>query len=137
MIKFENPELKAGIVLLLEKGKALIEKVKMEYGPIIDSILSQVQEFKEELGLNIFGEEVDVLTLEQIRQTAKTYLVSGANQVVALRQEEDESIFVYLTYAINKELLPKEQNKYVILKANKLDNEVAALFNESELIILK
>ena len=94
------------------------------------------KELKKNLELDIFGEEEEILTLARLTETAKKYLVKGSDEVVVLKQQETEGILIYLSYAKNRELLPRGENKYIIIKAKELSDDVKELFNESDLIIL-
>lgn len=90
---------------------------------------------------NVTMYEIETLSSKEMLKYAKTHIVEGSNMVVAYKQEgivkEKKVCFVYLTYGNGDELLPDEKNKYVIIKADNMEEDVVNLFNESELIILK
>ena len=68
---------------------------------------------------------------------AKKYIVNGSNEIVAIRSKEADGYFIYLAYSQDRELIEIDKNRYLIIKAKQLADDVNQLFNESELIILK
>ena len=68
---------------------------------------------------------------------AKKNIVSGATEVVAYKTSKADSFIIYLAYSKEKELLPVEQNRYVIIKAEAVSGDINSLFGENKLIILK
>ena len=50
---------------------------------------------------------------------------------------KDNSNIVYLAYVKDRDLLPVEDNHYVVIKATALTPEVINLFEENKLVILK
>ena len=90
---------------------------------------------------NMTAYEVDTLSSREMLQYAKNHIVKGSNMVVAFKQQgiinDKEVAFVYLAYGKEKELLADENNHYVIIKANKLEQDILNLFSESDLVILK
>ena len=84
-----------------------------------------------------FGKEVDVLDMPTLVDFAKKYIVKSSNETVAMKVMQDDCYFIYLAYSKDRQLLPTQDNKYVIIKAQTLAKEVEELFAESELVILK
>lgn len=134
LIDYENQAVKTAIIALKEKAEVLLKNVKKEYLPIVMAMLDNV---KSMVGLNIFGDEVVEITMQDILRNAKQYMVKGCNEVIALRQTEANCTIIFLSYAKDKELLPKESNNYVIIKGSTLSADVNELFQESNVVILK
>ncbi len=111
----------------------LLKKVKVAYLPILQEL---IQNFINETEFDIFGEEVTSLTIEQLVNIAKKYMVSDANEIVVIKKQESDATILYLSYAKDRELIERGKNKYIIIKATELTNEVSELFTESDLIIL-
>ena len=125
---------KVAINFLKEHAEALYDKVKDEYAPLLgDFVKNMTGEIK---GI-AYGQEVDQLDLTTLLAFAKEHIVERANEVATMRVKEENGWFIYLAYAKNRELLPSDTNRYLILKANSLAQDVEELFKESELIILK
>ena len=118
----------------IKEGKDLFKRVKKEYQPILEELKKRLEE--NDLELNIYGEEIERVTLAHLVEISKTYMVEGANEVVVLKRQESDATILYLCYAKDKELLKKEDNKYIIVKTKRLSDEVYDLFTESELVIL-
>ena len=125
---------KVAINFLKEHAEALYDKVKDEYAPLLSDF---VKNMTGEIKGIAYGQEVDQLDLTTLLAFAKEHIVEGANEVAAMRVKEENGWFIYLAYAKDRELLPSDTNRYLILKANSLAQDVEELFKESELIILK
>lgn len=93
--------------------------------------------FKNSNQQNTKLENVDSLDKAKLVAIAQKYIVSGATEVAAYKSETDEAYVVYLAYTKDRELLDPEKNCYVIIKSNALAKDVAKLFGEEKLIILK
>ena len=78
-----------------------------------------------------------LLNKEKLISIAKKNIVSGATEVVAYKTSKADSFIIYLAYSKEKELLPVEQNRYVIIKAEAVSGDINSLFGENKLIILK
>ena len=138
--------------------RQLVQQLQEQFEPVIEKGVQAVKERLNELSIqiideylpqwidmvkrilrakNVKSESFDILTKEDLINIARKYMVSGCDSVAAFRQAESSEIFIHLTYCTEKELLPEENNCYVIIQAKSLDNEINDLFNESDLIILK
>ena len=63
--------------------------------------------------------------------------MSCSNGVAAMKVIKENYNIVYLAYVKDRELLPVEDNHYVVIKATALTPEVISLFDGHELVILK
>ncbi len=96
-----------------------------------------VSGFKSSDSSNTKLESIDTLDKSKLVEIAKKYIVSGATEVAAYKSETEDAYVVYLAYTNNRELLDADRNCYVIIKSNALAKDVAKLFGEEKLIILK
>lgn len=109
-----------------ETTKYATEKV----GKFIDS-------FKTALKMTIHNEECVVLDMKLLTEISRRYRVNSSNGVAAMKVIKDNSNIVYLAYVKDRDLLPVEDNHYVVIKATALTPEVINLFKENKLVILK
>lgn len=123
-----------GVEMLRKKGEEIIHEVTEEYLPLVEDFIKNMT---GEIKGKAFGKEVDVLDLATLIDFAKKYIVNGSNEIVAIRSKDADSYFIYLAYSQDRELIGIDKNRYLIIKAKQLADDVNQLFNESELIILK
>lgn len=120
---------------LKQHAEELLSKVNDEVTPVLEGMIKNLT--GEMKGI-AFGKEVEQLDLTTLVGFAKEHIVKNSNEIVVMRvKEEEASTYIYLAYSRNRELLPNNVNRYLIIKAHSLSPEVSDLFNESELIILK
>lgn len=137
-----GPLLKEKMYELADEIKPELENAKQEIKEHYKKTLADfMQRIKVTSKDNMTVYEVDTLTSREMLQYAKNHIVKGSNMVVAFKQQgiinDKEVAFVYLAYGKEKELLADENNHYVIIKANKLEQDILNLFSESDLVILK
>ena len=123
-----------GVEILRKKGEDIIHEVTEEYLPLVEDFIKNMT---GEIQGKAFGKEVDVLDMVTLVDFAKKYIVNGSNEIVAIRSKEADGYFIYLAYSQDRELIEMDKNRYIIIKAKQLADDVNQLFNESELIILK
>lgn len=123
-----------GVEILRKKGEDIIHEVTEEYLPLVEDFIKNMT---GEIQGKAFGKEVDVLDMVTLVDFAKKYIVNGSNEIVAIRSKEADGYFIYLAYSQDRELIEMDKNRYLIIKAKQLADDVNQLFNESELIILK
>lgn len=123
-----------GVEILRKKGEEIIHEVTEEYLPLVEDFIKNMT---GEIQGKAFGKEVDVLDMVTLVDFAKKYIVNGSNEIVAIRSKETDGYFIYLAYSQDRELIEIDKNRYLIIKAKQLADDVNQLFNESELIILK
>lgn len=126
--------IKQGVEILRKKGEEIIHEVTEEYLPLVEDFIKNMT---GEIQGKAFGKEVDVLDMVTLVDFAKKYIVNGSNEIVAIRSKEADGYFIYLAYSQDRELIEIDKNRYLIIKAKQLADDVNQLFNESELIILK
>ncbi len=137
-----GPLLKEKMYELADEIKPELENAKQEIKEHYKKTLADfMQRIKVTSKDNMTAYEVDTLSSREMLQYAKNHIVKGANMVAAFKQQgvinEKEVAFVYLSYGKGRELLADENNHYVIIKANKLEQDILNLFSESDLVILK
>lgn len=137
-----GPLLKEKMYELADEIKPELENAKQEikehYKKTLADFMQRIRVTSKD---NMTAYEVDTLSSREMLQYAKNHIVKGSNMVVAFKQQgiinEKEVAFVYFAYGKEKELLADENNHYVIIKANKLEQDILNLFSESDLVILK
>lgn len=117
-----------------QTGRAF-KNLKKEMIPVIKDLVNSFKDEKERADTIMLQEAL--LNKERLIVIAKEHIVIGATEVVAYKTSKSDSFIVYLAYSKDKELLPVEKNRYVIIKAEALSGDVNALFGENKLIILK
>lgn len=112
-----------------------IDEVKVK---IKDEYIPQLKKFVEDLlkSKNVKYESVDVLTKADMVSLIRLNRVNGSNGVAAFKQPKDEKMIIYLAYCNERDLLPEDTNCFIVIEANSLNEDVANLFKESDLIIL-
>lgn len=119
----------------VEEGKKTLLEIKEDTQKAWDDFKKKIQE--EGKPDYLAFEEVEILNSQSLLDFAKKHMVSGANEVYAMKKQKKTACFVYLAYGKDRNLFEKEQNKHVIIKASALTADVLGLFEESELVILK
>ena len=79
----------------------------------------------------------ELLKKEDITEAAKNNIVPNSNMVAALLEKKEDIYIVYLAFLRDKELLPLNENRYVVLKAEGLSRDVETLFDGQPLVVLK
>ena len=128
----KNNMVEIAIELLKDLGKELI--VKNDYASLLNDFIKNMS--GEIKGIAV-GKEVEVLDMNTLVEFSKKYIVANCNEIVAINTMKDGESYVYLAYSKDRNLLPIENNKYLIIKAKSLSKEVESLFEESSLVILK
>ena len=123
--------------LLAEAEEIIKQKIKDDYLPLFQDIKKNIN---GEIKGVVFAEELDVLDKSSLISISKKYMPHPpCNGIAALKVDglgdEKDTTYVYLAYVLDRNLLPIDKNKYVIIKAKSLSDDASALF-ESNLIIL-
>lgn len=120
--------------LIEEYGESVIDGTTKyateKVGKFIDS-------FKTALKMAIHNEDCVVLDMKLLTEISRRYRMSCSNGVAAMKVIKENYNIVYLAYVKDRELLPVEDNHYVVIKATALTPEVISLFDGHELVILK
>ena len=124
-----------------------LQHLALAYGPkAIDSAKEHankiarifLEKFKSGKDAEIFSHDVAVLDMNTLIETSRKYSVEGSSDgVAAMKIVTDNTNYIYLAYVKDRELLPVDQNHYVVIKASALTPEVIDLFEGQELIIIK
>ena len=122
------------VPVVIEEGKKAIDE-------ITKNTKEQVNEFIEELNTekveNVDFREVELLNSSKLITLAKENIVDGANEVYVWKKAYKSGVYINLAYGKDQELLEKDKNKFIILKAEALGADLLNMFKESELVILK
>ena len=118
-----------------EQTEKAFKDFKKEMIPVMKDLISSFKDGDKKTDTIIIQESL--LNKEKLIEIAKKHIVFNATEVVAYKTSKSDSFIVYLAYSKNKELLPIEQNRYVIIKAEALSGDINSLFGDNKLIILK
>ena len=122
------------VPVVIEEGKKAIDE-------ITKNTKEQVNEFIEELNtekeVNVDFREIELLNSSKLISLAKENIVDGSNEVYVWKKAYNSGIYINLAYGKDQELLEKDKNKFIILKAEALGADLLNMFKESELVILK
>ena len=122
------------VPVVIEEGKKAIDE-------ITKNTKEQVNEFIEELNtekeVDVDFREIELLNSSKLITLAKENVVDGANEVYVWKKAYNSGIYINLAYGKDQELLEKDKNKFIILKAEALGADLLNMFKESELVILK
>ena len=122
------------VPVVIEEGKKAIDE-------IAKNTKEQVNEFVEELNtekeVDVDFREIELLNSSKLITLAKENVVDGANEVYVWKKAYNSGIYINLAYGKDQELLEKDKNKFIILKAEALGADLLNMFKESELVILK
>ena len=134
VIETVTPEVKKQFSLLVKKiGERLVDLFKNTNWK---EILFGDPDFPNDI--NIIPIEKEFLTKEALLEIAKQHIIPNSNEVLAMiGKESSKHYYIYLAYSKDREMLPQEENNFVIIKTDGLSKDVHDLFNQHELIILK
>ena len=122
------------VPVVIEEGKKAIDE-------ITKNTKEQVNEFIEELNtekeVDVDFRELELLNSSKLITLAKENIVDGANEVYVWKKAYKSGVYINLAYGKDQELLEKDKNKFIILKAEALGADLLNMFKESELVILK
>ena len=122
------------VPVIIEEGKKAIDE-------IAKNTKEQVNEFVEELNtekeVDVDFREIELLNSSKLITLAKENIVDGSNEVYVWKKTYKSDMYVNLAYGKDQELLEKDKNKFIILKAEALGADLLNMFKESELVILK
>lgn len=120
---------------IVNTGKKTLGDIKKDAQEAWVEFLKNIQENK--MPKYIVAEEVEFLNSKKLIELAKKYIVAGSNEVYVMKRQEKDAVKVFLAYGKDKTPLQKEQNKYVIIKAEGLSADILGMFEQSEVVILK
>ncbi len=120
---------------IVNAGKETLDGIKQDTREAWQEFLKNLKENK--MPEYIVAEEVEFLNSKKLIEIAKKYIVTGSNEVYVMKRQEKDAVKVFLAYGKDKTPLQKEQNKYVIIKAEGLSADILGMFEQSEVVILK
>ena len=125
--------------LFEEVGPVVIEEGKKAMDEIAKNTKEQVKEFIERLNTEVAVDyiKVELLNSTKLIALAKENTVDGANEVYVWKKTYKNGMYINLAYGKDQNLLEKDKNKFIILKAEALGADLLNMFKESELVILK
>lgn len=80
---------------------------------------------------------IPVLDKATLVAKVKENAVSGSYQACLIKQLDSNQNYIFIVYAKNRELLPKQQNVGICIIAEALKADVSSLFGNNDVIILE
>ena len=120
---------------LWEELKPMLKEFATE---VAKEELPQLKQFVGDLlkSKNIKYEYLDELTKSDMIKLIRLNKVNGSDGVAAFKQTKDAKTIIYCAYCKGSDLIPENNNCYIVVDAQKLNKDVEELFAESDLIIL-
>lgn len=103
---------------------------------IIDRVADFAQSLFQATIDNTHAVESERLDKESLIHIAKKYIVEGCDGIAAIKTQNKKEYIIYLAYMSGKELLPVENNNYIIIKTLSLTPDLEGLFGNEKCIIL-
>ena len=129
------------VEVAIERAKEFWEEVGLplleeKAGELMSKATDFVQSIKTATKAQMHMIETTFLDLDGLREVARTYVPDGGTEVAASKKIVGNHYVVYLAYTADKELLPVEDNQYVVIKCKALAPDVLDLFGSNNFIIL-
>lgn len=115
-----------------ETATEVINNIKEKFSPTYKELVEQLKLAKQVVVI-----DEKIITMKAIIAAARNNMISGATEIVALKEVTEEEKMVWLTFSDKRELLPQEKNKYIVIRGESFDEEVEKLFENEKLIILE
>ena len=122
------------VPVIIEEGKKAIDEIAKNTNEQVNEFIEEINTEKVE---NVDFREIELLNSSKLITLAKENVVDGANEVYVWKKAYNSGIYINLAYGKDHELLEKDKNKFIILKAEALGADLLNMFKESELVILK
>lgn len=119
------------------------DEAKKTWGDIKKDTQGLYKEFCDALNANpkmksyVVIEEVELLKAQNLVEIVKSNIVKDSSEAYVWKIQEKDATYVHVAYGKDRELMDKDNNKFVLIKALALSTDVLNLFEESELVILK
>ena len=122
------------VPVVIEEGKKAIDEIAKNTNEQVNEFIEEINTEKVE---NVDFREIELLNSSKLITLAKENIVDGANEVYVWKKAYKSGVYINLAYGKDQELLEKDKNKFIILKAEALGADLLNMFKESELVILK
>ena len=122
------------VPVVIEEGKKAIDEIAKNTNEQVNEFIEEINTEKVE---NVDFREVELLNSSKLITLAKENIVDGANEVYVWKKAYKSGVYINFAYGKDQELLEKDKNKFIILKAEALGADLLNMFKESELVILK
>ena len=122
------------VPVVIEEGKKAIDEIAKNTKEQVNAFVEELNTEKE---VDVDFREIELLNSSKLITLAKENIVDGANEVYVWKKAYKSGVYINLAYGKDQELLEKDKNKFIILKAEALGADLLNMFKESELVILK
>lgn len=108
-------------------------RVKTEWIPVVKR---WIEDLKDMSSPNIKAQIVKDLSKSELVGLCRLYKVPESNGVAVYKEERNGKTYIYFAYLRDKELLPRDNNMYMVIEAQSVNADVKELFSDSNLIVL-
>ena len=82
-------------------------------------------------------EHIELLRMQDLKMAIRAHMPKNANAVAACFNKTKTANRITLTYLKDRDILPIEENKLIVVEAEFVSREVENLFSDNSVIILK
>ena len=132
-----NPELLLKIQQLIKVATDTTNDWAEKLEQINEKMASKISDKAPEKLPEIVQEKVEILKLDQIKQVANAYLPSESNGLAAYYVKSKDSYMLFMLYLKDRQVLPNDQNKLIVVESEALSREVENLLEENKVVIIK
>lgn len=123
---------------LLKEATSLINKASDSIEEWTDTIKSSSNPETNIVKLpSIVEEIIETLRMSDLTTVVRAHMPKNANAVAAYYSKTKNAYRITLTYLKEREILPKEENKVIVITSEFISREIENLFENRSVIILK
>lgn len=126
------------INLFFKEILTLINKVSEQVEGVNETIKEKNRQFESKVEIPaVVQEKIETLRMSDLTSVVRAYMPKNANAVAACYSKPKDAYRLTLTFLNGKEILPKEENKLIVITAEFMSREIENLFDNRSVIILK
>lgn len=126
-----------------------ISRILVEATSLINQASEQVEEWSETIKEKnrqfesadnlppIVKEKIETLRMSDLTEVVRAHMPKNATAVGAYYSKTKEAYQITLTFLKEREILPEEGNKLIVITAEFISREIENLFSNKSVIILK
>lgn len=121
--------------LAKEYGEKALQEIKDGKFDLREHIKSWA--YPELAKANIVPIQVEYLSKDKLVSTIKENKIPNSNEVAALLRKGEKKVYLYTAFVKDGELIPVENNKYLVFVSDAIARDLESLFDGKELIVLR
>lgn len=123
---------------LLEEATALINQASEQVEGWNETIKEKNRQFESTEKLPpIVQEKIETLKMSDLTAVVRAHKPKNATAVAAYFSKTKNAYQITLTFLKEREILPEEENKLIVISAEFISREIENLFDNRSVIILK